>query len=165
MDEARITMNAAGAIIDANAEALALYGLGLAELRAAPPGAFSAEPQSDEEQAAFRRDWESSGRPDMVGSATLKRLNGSTVRVRFGITAAPDGTFIAILRPIDEPIEAPPVVYSAGDVLARWRAAERDLEAVAPDAPERSGIEREIERFRDAYQHVFRTAQGKGTGA
>ncbi len=165
MDDPRITLDAAGAIIDANSEALALYELSLDELRAAPPGAFAAEPQSDEEQEAFRRDWEASGRPDMVGSATLRRLDGSTVRVGFGITAMPDGTYVAILRKVDEPIDAPSVVYSAGEVLARWRAAERQLETIAPDAPERHGIEEEIERFRAAYQQVFRAMRGNGAGA
>lgn len=162
MEDARIHMTATGAITEANPAALALYGLTLAELRAAPPGAFAADPQAAEEQEAFRHDWESSGRPDMVGAATLRRLDGMTVRVRFGITSQPDGTFVAILRPIDQPTDAPAEVFTAGQVLSRWRAAERQLEAIPPSSPEASAIQREIERFRQAYQLAFRASRGGG---
>jgi len=160
IDEPRVTLDSQGAILDANPAAVALYGLTLDELRAAPPGAFSAEPQSEEAQAAFRHDWESSGRPDMVGTATLRRLDGTTVRVRFGITAQPDATYLAILRRIDAPTDAPSEVFTAGEVLARWRAAERELQAVPLDSPEASLIQREIDRFRQAYQQVFRASRG-----
>lgn len=165
MDDPRITLDATGAIIDANPAALALYQLTLAELRAAPPGAFAAEPQRAEEQEAFRQSWESSGRPDMVGAATLRRLDGTTVRVRFGITAEPGGTYLAVFRPIDEPADAPAEVFTAGEVLSRWRAAERQLQAIPPSSPEASAIEREIDRFRAAYQQVFRASRGNGSPA
>ena len=165
MDDPRITLASDGSITDANDAALRLYGLSLAELRAAAPGAFAAEPQSAAAQEAFRHDWEQSGRPDLVGAATLRRLDGTTVRVRFGITAVPDGTYVAILRPVDDPPDEPPVVYTAGEVLAQWRAAERQLQEVSADSPERSMIEREIERFRATYQQVFRARRGNGSPA
>jgi PAS domain-containing protein len=156
-DDPRIILNADGTIAEANDAALALYRLTLSELRAAPPGAFSADPQSDEERDAFRAAWESSGRPDLVGSATLRRLDQTTVRVRFVLAPMIDGSYVAVLRPTDEQVDAPAVVYTAGEVLARWRAAERELEALTVEAPERSLIEREIERFREAYQQFFLT--------
>jgi PAS domain-containing protein len=165
MDEARIILAADGRILDANDAALRLYNLTLDELRAAPPGAFAADPQTPEEQAAFRETWESSGRPDLVGSATLRRLDGSTVRVQFGITAEADGTFVAILRAVEAWADERRVVYTAGEVLARWRDAERQLEAIPADSPEASRVQREIERFREAYQHVFRSARGNGSPA
>jgi PAS domain-containing protein len=154
-DDARVILNADGTIADANQAALDLYGANLDELRAAPPGAFSAHPQPPEAQAAFRRAWDSQGQPDLVGEATLDNLGGPPQRVAFGITRLDDGRYAAILRPLDAPTEAAPMVFTAGEVLGRWRAAERELETINPTAPEASLIEREIERFREAYHRLF----------
>lgn len=163
-DDARLILNADGTIADANEAAVALYGSSLSELRAAPPGAFSAKPQPPEAQTAFRDAWEAEGHPDLVGEATLHRLDGSPVRVTFGITRLDDGRFAAILRGIDEPTMDDPKIFTAGQVLARWRAAERELEAIHPESPEASLVEREIDRFRRAYQQLFASA-GDGSQA
>ncbi len=161
-DDPRIILNPDGTIADANEAALALYALPLAELLAAPAGAFSAEPQTAEEQAAFRKAWESEGQPDLVGEATIRRLDGTARRVSFGITQLDDGRFGALLRPLDAETTESTQVFTAGQVLARWRAAERELEAVPPESPEASLITREIERFRQAYQQIF---QSRGDGS
>jgi PAS domain-containing protein len=159
-DDARVILNADGTIADANEAAQLLYGASLAELRAAPPGAFSANPEPPEAQAAFRRIWESEGQPDLVGQATLHRPDGSSRRVGFGISRLFDGRYAAFLHPLDEPTEEVAQVFTAGEVLARWRAAERELETIAPDSPEASTIQVEIERFRQAYQQAFGASPG-----
>ncbi len=164
VDDARLIMNADGTIADANEAALALYGASLAELRAAPSGAFSANPQPPEAQAAFRAAWESEGQPELVGEATLRRLDGTPHRVTFGVTRLEDGRFAAILRALDEPTEDALQVFTAGQALARWRAAERELETIAPGSSEASLIEREIDRFRQAYHQLFASA-GDGSRA
>ena len=156
---ARLILNADGTIADADAAALAVYGASLAELRAAPAGAFSAGEQSPEAQAAFREAWESQGQPDLVGEATLNRLDGSQRRVAFGITRLDDGRFAAVLREIDQPTTDDTKLFTAGEMLAKWRAAERALETIAPDSPEATMVQREIERFRHAYQRLFRSAE------
>lgn len=160
--DARLILNADGTIADANEAALALYGASLQELRAAPAGAFSANPEPPDAQAALREAWESQGRPDLVGEATLHRLDGSQRRVAFGITELDDGRFAAVLRAVEEPTSDDPKIFTAGHVLARWRAAERELETVAPESPEASLIQREIDRFRRAYQQLFASAGDGG---
>jgi PAS domain-containing protein len=160
---ARVIFNADGTIATANPAALEIYGATLAELRAAPPGAFSVQSQSpaaQEAQAALREAWESQGQPDLVGESTLRRLDGEERRVAFGLTRLGDGRFAAILRPLDKPTGAEPEVFTAGQVLARWRAAERQLEAIEPGSPEAVSITREIERFRAAYHQLFASTRG-----
>jgi PAS domain-containing protein len=152
---ARVILNADGTIANANEAALSLYGATLAELRAAPPGAFSADPQSPEAQAALREAWESQGQPDLVGETTILGLDGRQRRVAFGVTRLGDGRFVAILRPLDESPGSELKVFTAGEVLARWRAAERELQAIEPTSVEAANIQREIDQFRAAYQQLF----------
>ena len=159
---ARVILNPDGTIASANAAALTLYGGSLAELRAAPPGAFSANPQSPEAQAALREAWESQGQPDLVGETTINGLDGEQRRVAFGVTRLGDGRFAAILRPLDQPVESDLKVYTAGQVLAQWRAAERELQAIEPESLEAASIQREIDRFRAAYQQLFASVREPG---
>jgi PAS domain-containing protein len=156
---ARVILNPDGTIATANGAALRLYGASLAELQAAPPGAFSANTQSPEAQAALRAAWESQGQPDVVGETTIRALDGPQRRIAFGITRLGDGRFAAILRPLDEPVENELKVFTAGQVLARWRAAERELEAIEPESPEAATINGEIDRFRAAYHQLFASAR------
>ncbi len=152
---ARVILNPDGTIATANAPALGLYGATLAELQAAPAGAFSAQPQAPGAEAALREAWESQGQPDLVGETTIRGLDGMDRRVAFGLTRLGDGRLVAILRPLDHPTGDEPKVFTAGQVLARWRAAERELETIEPDSPEAANIQREIDRFRAAYQQLF----------
>ena len=165
VEQARIVLNPDGTIADADDGALALYGASLGELRAAPRGAFTARPQPRDESDALRAAWESQGRPDLVGEATIRRLDGVEVRVSYGITTLDDGRLLAILSPQPAPAAQEPTVYTAGEVLARWRAAERELELVESDSPERSALERQIDVFRAAYQQVFRGTRGDSSPA
>ena len=128
-------LNADGTTADANREALDMLGVTLDELVALPAGAFSPEPPDAEAHAAFREQWERQGTPDIGGEATLRRLDGSSVRVKFGITPIEEGRFVAVLEPVGATIDAPPVLYTAGQVLAEWRAAERRLDAIPEERP------------------------------
>jgi PAS domain-containing protein len=154
---ATLIVHADGRILDASADALSLLRLTLDEVRALPPGAFAADPPDPEHDAAFRATWEEAGRPDVGGTATLRRLDGSEVRVRFALSMRDDGTVLAVLDPIDGPSGAAPTVYTAGTVLQSWRAAERHLAQVIEGSAEWAAISAEIEHFRALYQDLFRS--------
>ena len=145
-----------GRIDEANEEALALLGVSLAELRELPPGTFSADPPDPAGSAAFREQWERDGRPDIGGQATLHRPNATEIRVRFAISQLAADRFRAILEPVDSPVDQPTAIFTGGQVLAAWRAAERRLATLAPDSPEIRAVESEIEHFRTLYQGLFR---------
>ena len=145
-----------GRIEDATPDALAILGLSLDDARALPPGALSPEPPDPDASEAFREQWEAEGRPDVGGHATLQRLDGSRVRIRFAITPAEDDRYTVVLEPIPEPVSAPPKVWTGGQVLAAWREAERSLTALTPESQEWRQVEAEIERLRQLYQDLFR---------
>jgi len=54
------------------------------------------------------------------------------------------------------PIDAPPVVYTAGQVLAEWRAAERRLDAIPEGTAEWRAVRHDIDVFRRRYQAMFK---------
>lgn len=147
-------LNPDGTTADANQAALELLGVSLEQLRDLPPGAFSARRDPDE-RAAFRREWEREGEPDLSGEATLRRLDGSELRVRFGVTPLEEGRYLAILEPITGNTDDPPAIYTAGQVLAHWRAAERRLAEVPEGSAEWRSVNHEIERFRKRYHELF----------
>ena len=149
-------LNADGTTADANAAALEMLGLTLDVLKSLPPGALSPEPPDPVGEAAFRKVWEAEGQPDIGGQATVNRLDGSQVRVKFGITPLEDGRFVAVMEPVDVPPDAAPVVYTAGKVLAEWRAAERRLTEVPEGSAEWRAIHRDIDFFRKRYQEMFK---------
>jgi PAS domain-containing protein len=153
---ATMTLRPDGTVDDANPEALSLLGVTLPQLRSLPPGAFSPEPPDPEAQAAFRAQWEAGGRPDVGGDATLQRLDGTKVRVRFAIAEQPDGRYVAVLAPIRGSTNAPPRLFTGGHILAEWRAAERRLAEVHSDSPEAARVRAQIERLRELYQDLFR---------
>jgi hypothetical protein len=153
---ATLTIRADGTIAEASPDALHLLGVSLAQLRALPSGAFAPEPPDAEANEAFRAQWESGGRPDIGGAATLKRLDGSKVRVRFAISSREDGGYFAVLAPMRGSTSAPATVFTGGRILSEWRAAERRLTEVAPGSDEAQAIEAEIERLRTHYQELFR---------
>jgi hypothetical protein len=150
-----LTLSPDGEVLDATDGALALLGVSLDELRSLPRGAFAADPPDPQAEEAFREQWESSGRPDIGGQGTLQRLDGNRVRVRFAITQNEDGSFVAVLDPVETSVDAPPVLFTAGDVLQAWRAAERRLATLAEGSSEWKAVTDEIETFRARYQEVF----------
>jgi PAS domain-containing protein len=148
-------INADGTTVDANDAALELFRVTLDELRTLPPGAFATEPPDPVAREAFREQWERLGEPDLGGEATIRRLDGSEVRVKFGITPTEDGRFVAIMEEVGSATDAPAVVYTAGQVLAEWRAAERRLAEIPAGSAEWRAVTRDIEIFRARYHSLF----------
>jgi hypothetical protein len=154
-DRPRITINADGTYRDANEGALALLGVTVDELRASSPGRFAVEPSDPQANEAFREAWQSSGRPVIGGATSIKRADGQLVRVKFGIREEDDGSFLALIDPVPDPVVDPTTVFTIGDVLAAWREAERRLETLTEDDPERAERQQDIEQFRERYQVLF----------
>ncbi|CAN5486780.1 hypothetical protein BH20CHL7_BH20CHL7_12570 [soil metagenome] len=160
MDDATVLLHADGTYADASPAALEILGVTLDELLAMAPGAFAVD---DPDPAAdFRKWWESEGSPTIGGQATIRRPDGQQRRVAFQIPPHDDGRFLAILRDTADEREAAPVFYTAGDVLAEWRAAERRLETLDEGSPEWTAIRSEIDSFRGAYQRAFRSRNRGG---
>jgi PAS domain S-box-containing protein len=151
-----MVLNADGTTADASPAALELLGLTLEQLRALPPGALSPEPRDEQAQEEFRAQWERQGSPDIGGEATMRRLDGTSIRVKFGLTPIEDGRFLAMIEPVAGPTQQPAIVYTAGQVLAEWRAAERRMIEIPPDSDEWRVAQAEIETFRVRYQELFR---------
>jgi PAS domain-containing protein len=161
--EAVIRIDAAGRYVDANQAALVLLGVTLAELRESPGDRFSIRPTNVAEQAAFRAEWESAGSRPIVGTAGLKRGDGATIRVSYAIEADDSG-FVARLWEIPGSPEAPPSVFSVGEVLRSWRAAERELAELKQGSPEWARTLSEIELLRDRYRELFRAERPQSDG-
>ena len=156
--EAVISLDATGRYIGANRPALLLFGVTLAELRASPPDRFAIRPTSDSERTALRAEWESAGLGPLVGTAGLKRADGTMIRISYAIETARSG-FRARLWQVEGSPEAPPSVFSVGSVLREWRAAERSLAELVPGTPEWVRTLDEIELLRDSYHELFKSVQ------
>jgi PAS domain-containing protein len=161
--EAVIRIDAAGGYVDANEAALELLGVTLAELRESPSDRFSIRPANIAEQAAFRAEWESAGSRPLVGTAGLRRGDGATIRVSYAIEADESG-FVARLWEVQGSPDAPPSVFTVGDVLRSWRAAERELAELEQGSPEWARTLTEIELLRDRYRELFRTVRPQAGG-
>jgi PAS domain-containing protein len=158
-EEPTLRISADGMIESANQPAIDMLGLGLEELRALPPGSLAAEPTDAEEQAALREQWEAAGSAAIAGLTTIKRVDGVLIRVAFAIAQQHEGSFIATLNPVPGSRSAPTRVYTVGDVLGRWRAAERELETLAVESQEYASIREEVENLRAQYQRLFDARQ------
>jgi PAS domain-containing protein len=150
-----LIINADGTTAEANGAALELLRATLDQLRELPPGAFSAQPPDPATDQAFREEWERQGGPDVGGEATVRRLDGTSVRVKFGITPMDDERFLVIMEEVPAVIDAPPVLYTAGQVLAEWRAAERRLAAIPEGSDEWRAVSDEVDVFRRRYHALF----------
>jgi hypothetical protein len=156
--EAVISLDASGRYVGANKPALELLGVTLTELCASSPDRFAIRPTNHSEQVAFRAEWESGGSRPLVGTAGLKRADGTMIRVSYAIETARSG-FRARLWQVEGSPEAPPSVYTVGSVLREWRAAERNLAALAPGSPAWNRTTGEIELLRETYQELFKSAK------
>ena len=126
-------------------------------LRSLPPGSLSLE----EDRVAtdgFEAAWMESGRGEIVGSGSVRLLDGRLLRIRYLITPRPDGTFAVIIEEADEAVSDPPRMFTVGSVLSAWRAAERKLEKVIPGSEEWNASQAEIDYFRSEYRRVARGA-------
>ena len=156
--EAVINIDANGRYLRANRPALRLLGVTLEELRSSPPDRFAIRPSNESEQSALRTEWESDGSRPLIGTAGLKRADGSTIRVSYAIEAHQSG-FRARLRQVEGSPEAPPSIFTVGGVLRQWRAAERELAELVPGSPEHARTLSEIEMLRDRYHELFQSVK------
>jgi PAS domain-containing protein len=156
--EAVIELDVAGHYVDANAAALELLGVSLAELRVAAPDRFAINPTADADREVLRAKWASDSERPLVGTAGLRRGDGTTIRVGYAIEAADPG-FRARLWEVEGSPDAPASAYNVDDVLREWRAAERELSELTPDTPEWTRAMGEIDMLRGMYQELFRAAE------
>lgn len=77
--------------------------------------------------------------------------------MKFAISPLDDGRYRVVLMRATGSTEAPPSVYTAGDVLTEWRAAERLLTTLPPGSPELEQAQADIDSFRRLYQELFRS--------
>lgn len=157
---AEVTLDEAGQVTGANEAALALLGVSLDDLLSAPRGAFAAHPMPPDEDAAFRAQWEAAGRPGLGGESTVRRRDGSEVRIRFVLGQRPDGGYTVNFEPTGTPPDEPDSRLTLGEVLTAWRHAERRLEAVDADDSEAAALRAEAQRLREMYQHGFAARRG-----
>jgi len=153
--DAVVLLDAAGHYLDANAPALELLGVSLAELQSSTPDRFSIRPTIAAEQAALVDQWKSIGAEPLIGTAGLVRGDGVAIRVSYAIEVSELG-FLARMRPIGGSPETPPRVFTLGTVLREWRAAERVLAELAPGTPEWEHASSEVEMLRGQYQQVLK---------
>jgi PAS domain-containing protein len=161
-DEATLLINADGTYADGNAAALEILGVTQEELRRLPAQALSME--SDRALAEdLRLSWGEDGSQPLVGQGTVKRPDGGLVRVKFLLVPRRDGHFVAILRPSGDATDLPASLFTTGQILSTWRAAERRLEAVAAGSAEWRAIQIEIDAFREQYQRLFAAETGRSS--
>ena len=152
--EAVITLDSVGRYVDASAAALDLLGVSLAELRASAPDRFTMRPATDVEQAALRSQWTNDGSPPLVGTAGLRRGDGTTIRVAYAVEPGGRG-FRARLWRVDGSPHEPTTLFTLGDVLREWRSAERELTELSAGTPDWARILSEIELLRGRYHELF----------
>jgi PAS domain S-box-containing protein len=157
-NEAVVVLDGQGRVVGATPPALDIFGLPLESLLGVPAQALTASSRDREEQAALDAALEGTRPPQIAGQTTIKRPNGTKVHVSYLVTPRPDGSWVAILKPIAGANDQSSV-YTVGGVLAAWRAAERRLEAVTPGSPEAASIAEEVADLRDRYQAIFRSVQ------
>ena len=156
--DATITIDAAGRFVDANEAALELLGVSLVALLTSPPERFTIRPTIEVDQSGSHGEWTTGGAQPRVGTAGLRRGDGTTIRVAYAIEPAGSG-FRARLWPAED---APPTATSGrmvGDVLREWRSAERELAEMVPGTPEWLRTLSRIEALRGRYQEVFRAVE------
>ena len=156
--EAVINIDTNGRYLRANRPALRLLGVTLEELRSSPPDRFAIKPSNESEQAALRTEWEADGSRPLIGTAGLRRADGSTVRVSYAIEPHRSG-FRARLRQVEGSPESPPSIFTVGGVLRQWRAAERKLAELVPGSPEHARTLGEIEMLRGRYHELFQSVK------
>jgi PAS domain-containing protein len=152
---AALVVDADGQVAEADDRALEILGVTFEQLRSLPPGSFNAEPADVDAERAFRASWEAQRSPDVVGESTIKLLDGTLKRVKFAIVPLDGGQFRIILEPTEGAVGEQPRLYTAGQVLSEWRAAERRLADLPPDSADAEAVRAEIERFRATYQEIF----------
>lgn len=152
--EAIVSIDSAGQYINANQPALDLLGVSLDELRTSAPDRFAIRPAVEGEETALRNEWQAAGARPLVGTAGLRRADGTTVRVAYAIETTDSG-FRARLWQVSGSPESRASVFTVGDVLREWRTAERRLVELTAGTPEWARTLAEVELLRGKYRDLF----------
>jgi PAS domain S-box-containing protein len=159
-EPAVVVVRADGTYLDVNDAALEIFGVSRDAFLASRSSDWTQDEPDTNADAAFRQQWSAAGEPDLGGATTIVRGDGQRRRIRFVITRRSDDEFVAVLEPLPESTTNPTVVFTAGGVLAEWRAAERRLEAVPADSPEWQATAERIDVLREQYHRLFDARRG-----
>lgn len=160
VEPAVVVVRSDGTYVDANDAALDIFGVTRDRFLASKPSDWTEAAPDPKANAAFRQQWAAAGEPDLGGATTIVRPDGQRRRIRFVITPRSEDEYVAVLEPLPEPTTNPTVVFTAGSVLAEWRAAERRLEAVPADSPEWQATASQIKTLREQYHRLFEARRG-----
>ena len=162
--DARILIAADMTITEATPEALRILDMTFDQLRALPPGGLSLE-RDHEASKGFEAAWNEAGRNPVIGSGTIRLLDGRLVRIQYFIVPQSDGGFEIVFDGVTESVDAPSRMYAVGDILAAWRAAERTLTELDPDSVEWAAAQASIAHFRDEYRRLVTDKGGPALAA
>ena len=127
-----VIVAADGRYLDADDDALRLLGLTMEALHRYSVGDFSG-PLASVVRMVWRR-YTRTGRTIPLAEATLHLPDGSEVRVRYTrIDRLANGRYELQLEPADDSGDVP-VVARPAEILAEWRAAEREAALVGGPA-------------------------------
>jgi PAS domain S-box-containing protein len=146
-----------GRYLEANDEALELFGVTLEQLRASRIGTFSG-PHADLALTVWRR--LAANDEDMSsGEGTIFRPDGSRIRVRYErIEALGNGTYeleATYLGMDEERLQTPPISDRPAILLSKWRAAEREVETASVEGPGAMGAPEESQRGAEALRRLY----------
>jgi hypothetical protein len=162
--DARILIAADQSIADVTPEALRLLDMTFDQLRSLPPGGLSLE-RDREGSKDFESAWNDAGRNPVIGSGTIRLLDGRLIRIQYFIVPQLDGGFEIVFDVVDEPLDAPSRMYAVGDILAAWRAAERTLAELDPESEEWAAAQAAIAHFRGEYRRLVTDKGGPALAA
>jgi hypothetical protein len=162
--DARILIAADMSIADATPEALRLLDMTFDQLRDLPPGGLSVE-RDQEASKDFEAAWNDAGRNPVIGSGTIRLLDGRLVRIQYFIVPQPDGGFEIVFDRVNESVDSPSRMYAVGDILAAWRAAERTLAELDPQSPEWAAAQASLAHFRGEYRRLVTDKGGPALAA
>ena len=153
-----------GRYVDADATALDVLGVPTVdELRETPPETFQPEPPDAADAEAFQRTLAEASFQGLLAEGALRRRDGELIRVRTAIVPEADGSYRALLYPVERPTtNLTARVYRIADVLAEWRTAERRLVDVDPTTHEGRQLEADVQLLKDQYQQLFHRKIGAG---
>jgi len=159
-EPAVVVVRGDGTYVDANDAALEIFGVSRDAFLASKSSDWTDDRPDPNADTAFRQQWTAAGEPDLGGATTIVRPDGQRRRIRFVITHGSGDEYVAVLEPLPEPTTNPTVLFTAGSVLAEWRAAERRLEAVPADSPEWQATTERIQALREQYHRLFDARRG-----
>jgi PAS domain-containing protein len=149
-----VVADADGRYVDANEEALELFGVTRDELRRHRVGDFAPEGLQAIHHALFR--WVAhTGNDYGGGTSTVVRADGTALRVDCP-SIEPHGECFRIRLEAQGTESVPPHSDAVASVLDAWRKAEREIVEAGRTEPEYAVARKAAESLRDIYQFVFR---------